>query len=98
MQRVHETLKDKEATVLAIAIDGSGEKVVKPYIAEHGYTFPTLVDQRMEVARQFGARGVPFTIVVNREGKIVARGLGPFPLDTPEFSQYLQALMAQGRG
>ena len=97
MQRVTETLKDKEVVILPISIDGSGEKVVKPYMEKHGYTFNTLIDQRLEVARQFGVRGTPTTVVVNRQGEIVARGMGPFDLESPEFAQYLQKLLAQPR-
>jgi hypothetical protein len=33
--------------------------------------------------------------VVNRSGQIVARGIGPFDLESPEFMRYLQALLAQ---
>jgi thioredoxin-related protein len=51
----------------------------------------------MEVARQFGVRGTPTTVVVNRQGEIVARGLGPFDLEAPEFLQYLDKLLAQPR-
>jgi peroxiredoxin len=97
VQRVIETLKGKDIVVLPISIDGSGENAVKPYMAKHGFTFPTLIDQRMEVARQFGVRGTPTTVVVNRNGEIVARGLGPFDLESPEFAQYLQQLLAQPR-
>jgi peroxiredoxin len=97
VQRVTETLKDKEVVVLPISIDGSGERAVKPYMEKHGYTFDTLLDQRMEVARQFGVRGTPTTVVVNRQGEIVARGLGPFDLESPEFTQYLDKLLAQPR-
>ena len=97
MQRVTEALKDKEIVVLPISVDGSGEKAVKPYMEKHGYTFETLLDQRMEVARQFGVRGTPTTVVVNRQGEIVARGLGPFDLEAPEFTQYLEKLLAQPR-
>ena len=95
MQRVAETLKDTDIVILPISIDGSGEKAVQPYMDKHGYTFQTLIDQRMEVARQFGVRGTPTTVVINRKGQIVARGLGPFDLESPEFSQYLQRLVAQ---
>jgi peroxiredoxin len=95
VQRVTEALKDKDVIVLAISIDGTGEKGVKPYMEKHGLTFDTLLDQRMEVARQFGVRGTPTTVVVNRSGEIVARGLGPFDLESPEFSQYLDQLLAQ---
>jgi peroxiredoxin len=98
VQRVYDTWKDKGVAVLGISIDGSGERVVKPYLAEHGYTFPTLIDQRMEVARQFGVRGVPFTFVINHEGHIVARSFGPFDLSSPAFAAYIQQLVAQARG
>jgi peroxiredoxin len=93
VQRVYDTWKDKGVAVLAISIDGGGEKVVKSYIAEHGFTFPALIDQRMEVARQFGVRGVPFTFVIDREGKIVARSFGPFDLSSPAFAEYIQQLL-----
>jgi peroxiredoxin len=89
---------DKDVVILPISVDGSGEKAVKPYMAKNGLTFPTLIDQRMNVARQFGVRGTPTTIVVNREGKIVARGLGPFDLESPEFAKYLEALRARPGG
>lgn len=95
MQRVAETLKDNDVVILPISIDGSGEKAIQPYMEEHAYTFQTLIDQRMEVARQFGVRGTPTTVVINRTGQIVARGLGPFDLESPEFAQYLQQLVAQ---
>lgn len=95
MQRVTETLHKKDVVLLPISIDGAGEKAIQPYMDQHGLTFQTLIDQRMEVARQFGVRGTPTTVVVNRKGEIVARGLGPFDLESPEFMQYLLQLAAQ---
>jgi peroxiredoxin len=95
VQRVIEAQKDQDLVILPISIDGNGAKVVQPYMENHRYTFQTLIDQRMEVARQFGVRGTPTTVVVNRQGQIVARGLGPFDLESPEFAQYLQQLLAQ---
>jgi peroxiredoxin len=95
VQRVTEAVKNDDVIILPISLDGSGESAVKPYMAKNGFTFSTLIDQRMEVARQFGVRGTPTTIVVNRAGKIMARGMGPFDLESPEFKQYLQALVAQ---
>jgi peroxiredoxin len=95
VQRVTEALKEHDIVILPISIDGSGAKAVQPYMEKHQYIFQTLIDQRMEVARQFGVRGTPTTVVVNRQGQIVARGLGPFNLESPEFAQYLQQLLAQ---
>jgi peroxiredoxin len=95
VQRVIEALKDKNVVVLPISIDSNVEKALKPYMEKHGYTFDTLIDQRMDVARQFGVRGTPTTVVVNRQGEIVARGLGPFDLESAAFGRYLDELLAQ---
>ena len=98
MQRVHETFKDKDVVVLAISVDGGGEKAVKSFMTKRGYTFTTPVDVGMEIARKFGARGVPTTYVINRQGAIVAHGFGPVDFDSPAFVQYIQALAAEPRG
>jgi len=98
VQRVHETFKDKDVVVLAISVDGGGEKAVKSFMAKRGYTFTTPVDVGMEIARKFGVRGVPTTYVINRQGAIVAHGFGPVDFDSPAFVQYIQALAAEPRG
>ena len=98
VQRVHETFKDKDVVVLAISVDGGGEKAVKAFMAKRGYTFTTPVDVGMEIARKFGVRGVPTTYVINRQGAIVAHGFGPVDFDSPAFVQYIQALAAEPRG
>jgi len=98
VQRVHEAFKDKDVVVLAISVDGGGEKAVKTFMTKRGYTFTTPVDVGMEIARKFGVRGVPTTYVINRQGAIVAHGFGPVDFDSPAFVQYIQALAAQPRG
>ena len=39
VQRVHEAFQAKDVVVLAISIDGSGEKAVKSFVTKRGYTF-----------------------------------------------------------
>jgi hypothetical protein len=80
--------------VLTISVDGKGEGAVAPFMTEHRYTFPSLVDGRMEVARKFGMRLVPTTYVLNREGVIVGAGYGPVDLVSPTFTDFLEALLS----
>jgi peroxiredoxin len=98
VQKAHDTLKDKDVVVLAIAIDGAGAPAVKPYLAEHGYTIPALLDPRMEVARAFGVRAVPTTYIIDQAGMIVAQGIGMVDFEGQEFGRYLQCLSAQMPG
>ena len=65
---------------------------VESFLSRHEYTFPTPVDADMTVARALGARGVPYTLVIDRQGTVVARASGPFDLDSGPFRQYLADL------
>jgi peroxiredoxin len=65
-----------DLVVYFVAIDGRGEKDVKPYMDKNGFRVPTLIDPRMTVAREHGIRWIPVTVVVNREGVVVARAIG----------------------
>jgi peroxiredoxin len=94
VQRAHDTLRKNGIAVLTVSLDGTGEQAVKPFMAKHGYKVPVLIDQKMEVARSFGVRAVPFTIVVDRKGMIVAQGWGPFDIDSAEFLDYVRKLAA----
>jgi peroxiredoxin len=94
VQKAHELFQGKDVAILMISIDGRGEQAVAPFMASHGYTFTSLVDQRMEVARHFGMRLVPTTYVVNREGAIVGAGYGPIDLAGPEFMQFVESVLS----
>ncbi len=98
VQRAHEALKDQEVVVLTISIDGGGMSAVKRYRAKHNYTMPMVVDAGMETARQFGARGVPTTYIVDRQGSVVAGGYGRVDFDAPAFRAYIQALLGTSSG
>ena len=97
VQRVHEDFPTDDVAVVAISLDGGGVPTVESYLAKHAYTFPTPVDQDMSVARALGARGVPYTLVLDRRGTVVARASGPFDLDSGPFRQYLADLALQPR-
>lgn len=98
VQRAHEAFKDKDVVILSISIDGGGMPTVKRYLSKHGFTMPTLVDKGMETARKFGARGVPTTFIVDRQGTVVASGDGRIDFDTPAFRAYMHALRGLSQG
>ena len=95
MQKAHDLFHEKNVTVLAISIDGRGERAVTPFMTGHQYTFPSLVDQRMEVARKFGMRLVPTTYVLNRHGIIVGAGYGPVDLAGQMFTDFLEGVLLE---
>ena len=49
VQRAHDEYKKSGVPVIAVSIDGDGEKSVKPFLAEHkSYTLPTPLDPDMD--------------------------------------------------
>lgn len=92
VQRAHNELKKDGIEVITISIDGTGEAAVKPIFAKGGYTMPALIDQNMNVARGFGVRGVPSTVIIDNKGMINARGLGHVDFDGQVLRKYVRAL------
>ncbi|SRR5712692_2141598 len=83
----------KDVVVYFIAIDGRGEKDVKPFMEKNGFRLPTLIDPRMAVAREHDIRWIPVTVVVDRRGVMVARAIGPRAWDGKEALDLVQSLM-----
>jgi peroxiredoxin len=83
----------KDLLVYFVAMDGRGEKDVKPYLEKHGHKIRTLFDPRMAVAREHGVRWLPVTLVVDRNGMIVGRAIGPREWDGKEALEFIQPLV-----
>ena len=82
-----------DLAVYFVALDGRGEKDVKPFLEKHGFRVATLIDPRMAVAREHGIRWIPVTVVVDRRGFIAGRAVGPRDWDGQEAVALVQSLM-----
>jgi peroxiredoxin len=82
-----------DVVVYFVALDGRGEKYVKPFIEKTGFRLPTLLDPHMSVAREHGVRSIPETVIVDRQGVIVARAVGPRVWDGKEAQDLVQTLI-----
>ena len=82
----------KDVAVYFVALDGRGEKDVKPFMEKNGFHVPTLIDPRMAVAREHGIRWLPVTVVVDRQGVMVGRAIGPRQWDGKQALDLVQSL------
>ncbi|HLT30102.1 MAG TPA: redoxin domain-containing protein [Myxococcaceae bacterium] len=53
------------------------EANARAWLARHGASFPHLLDERGQVAVDFGASGVPETYFISADGTIVDKHVGP---------------------
>lgn len=73
--------KESAGRVVVLGIDqGESASVASAFARERGVTFPILVDEQQQYGRTYAAVGLPTTIVVGRDGRVV-RGIdGPMTL------------------
>lgn len=82
-----------DVVVHFVALDGRGEKDVKPFMEKTGFQIAALLDPRMAVAREYGIRSIPVTVIVDRQGVMVGRAIGPRVWDGKEARELVQSLI-----
>jgi peroxiredoxin len=95
IRAAYERFKDRGFTVLAVSIDagpGYREKVER-FVAEHGLSFPVLLDPEARIMRVLRTVGVPETLVVDRQGRIVKRMIGAADWNSAENQALIQELL-----
>ncbi len=70
MEQLYRTFPRKEFEILAVSTDPQGAVVTRPFQQEMGFTFPILHDSEYRVGLTYGARTLPMTFMVDRQGVI----------------------------
>jgi thiol-disulfide isomerase/thioredoxin len=79
--------------VLPISIDTTGAQVVKPFYASQGITdLPILLDPSGDAMDTLNASGIPVTIVIDTQGRLVARVDGAVDWSTKATLRALRGL------
>ncbi|MBL8075853.1 MAG: TlpA family protein disulfide reductase [Nitrospira sp.] len=92
LERLKSIFANKEFELLAVTTDQQREGIRK-YVATLGLHFPVLIDERKEVSAAFGVRGLPTTVLIDKQGRMAALVVGPRQWDGPESVTLIQALM-----
>lgn len=76
MEKLHRRLKDRDFVMVAINVQESPARV-KSFFEKHELSFISLLDSSGAVGSGFDVRGLPTTFVIDREGRIIGKALGP---------------------
>ncbi len=79
--------------ILAVSTDSQGAAVTRPFSEALGLTFPILHDSDYRVGLQYGARTLPMTFLVDRQGTIRHRIFGARDWHAPEAHQLIRMLL-----
>ena len=95
VNRAYGEFKDKGFEVLLVDFR-EDPATVKRTVRERGYVAPTLLDQTGDVAgRVYGVWGPPTFFFVDRQGRLVGRGIGSRGWDSPAAKTFIRALLEQ---
>jgi peroxiredoxin len=97
MQRLYEKFKGKNFEILAVSIDSEGREAVAPFMRKLHLTFPALLDPGETIIPLYGITGVPESFIVDKDGILVEKIVGPINWATPEvFSLFKDLIQKPG--
>lgn len=95
LDRLEAELGGEDFAVVTVATGRNPLPGIKKFFEEEGIeTLPILTDARQELARAMGVRGLPVTVVLDREGHEVARLIGDAEWDTDAAKSLISQLTA----
>jgi peroxiredoxin len=92
MERLYKRFKDKGLVILAVNLQEEA-KAVRRFIAEQKLSFPVVLDSNGRVGAIYGARSVPTTYLVGRDGNVLAGTIGGREWDSKEYVSFFTRLL-----
>ncbi len=93
MEQLYHTYPRSDFEILAVSTDAQGVAVTRPFQQENHLTFPILHDADFRVGLAYGARALPMTFMVDRQGVVRQQIFGARDWGAPEAHQLIQMLI-----
>ena len=95
LERLQARLGGAEFTVLAVSVDRQGVEVVKPFVDRLGLKqLPIVLDRRGVSMHDVGIRGLPTTLLIDREGREIGRIEGAAAWDSRQAEALIRFYLA----
>jgi peroxiredoxin len=92
-ENLYRRYRSEGMTVLAVTIDKNASAQIKSFVNEYELSFPVLLDAKGEVERLYPSVTIPFTYVIDREGRVVARVDGAKNWESEETFEAIEYLL-----
>jgi thiol-disulfide isomerase/thioredoxin len=92
LQRLQQALPTTDFAVIAVTTDEQ-RKAIEAFAQSLELAFPLLLDETKDVSLAFGVRGLPTTVILDREGHLVGRAIGPRQWDSHQTLALLKYLL-----
>ncbi len=76
LQELYRAYKDKDVVVIGLSLDFDQTDRVKAFVQQENLDYKILV-ATLDVAQNYGVRAIPYTLVIDKQQKLVKRYIGP---------------------
>jgi cytochrome c biogenesis protein CcmG/thiol:disulfide interchange protein DsbE len=83
MERLHDELGPEGLKIVAVSVDQVGGDEVMAFANELELTFDILHDRSGQIEIDYQTTGLPETVILDRDGVIVHKAIGPVEWDDP---------------
>ncbi|HEX9611279.1 MAG TPA: TlpA disulfide reductase family protein [Gemmatimonadales bacterium] len=93
MERLHKKLAGTDFRLVAVSVDTDDSTVVNAFVREMGLTFEIVHDRSTAIQGIYQTTGVPESFVIDRDGTIVKKVIGPAEWDAPVNEALIRRLL-----
>lgn len=93
MEELSQKYNKDDFVLLAVNVEENSHAIVKKFLENKPYTFPVLLDQDAIVQQLYGAYRFPETVVIGRNGVVVARVVGGRDWMDPEIVKVIDFMV-----
>ena len=97
LERLHQQLHPRGVLVLGISVD-EDPAAYDNFLRSSNITFPNDRDPEKRIATLYGTFMYPETYIIDREGRLVRKIIGPLQLDDPQVVQFLTQVVESSAG
>jgi thiol-disulfide isomerase/thioredoxin len=95
IQRLAERMRGRPFAVAAVNV-AEAERRVAHSVRQMGLGFPVLLDTYGAIFRAWGGKGLPTSVLIDRDGRMRYLGLGPLEWDGAEAVTAVEGLLSEG--
>jgi len=93
MEKLYQEMRGEDFEILAVSIDVQGAKIVTPFMEKYKLSFPALIDSHGRIKSLYQTTGVPETFIIDKEGIIVQKFIGPRDWSSADAFRYFRSLL-----
>ncbi|KAA0895215.1 TlpA disulfide reductase family protein [Oryzomonas rubra] len=92
MMKLNSAMAGKPFQMVAVSIDEGGQPAIESFFKTSGFSLPAYTDPDNRAAKAYGITGVPETFVIDKNGILLKKVIGPMAWDSPDVLSYLEGL------